>query len=58
MQYNLPQALIDMSRPTKKRPQYAKLKESKNITIQNGALLLDMKVDELISAIPAKVATK
>ena len=35
-----------------------KLKESKNITIQNGALLLDMKVDELISAIPAKVATK
>ena len=35
-----------------------KAKESKNITVQNGALLLDMKVDELISAIPAKVATK
>ena len=29
MRYNLPQALIDMSRPTKKRPQYVKLKESK-----------------------------
>ena len=29
MRYNLPQALIDMSRPTKKRPQYAKLKEEK-----------------------------
>ena len=35
-----------------------KPKESKNITVQNGALLLDMKVDELISAIPAKVAAK
>lgn len=35
-----------------------KLKESKNITIQNGALLMDLKVDELISAIPAKVAGK
>lgn len=35
-----------------------KLKESKNITIQNGALLIDLKVDELISAIPAKVAGK
>ena len=35
-----------------------KAKESKNITVQNGALRLDMKVDELISAIPAKVATK
>lgn len=35
-----------------------KLKESKNITVQNGALLLDMKVDELISVIPSKVAAK
>ena len=35
-----------------------KLKESKNITIQNGALLIDMKVDELISAIPSRVAGK
>ena len=35
-----------------------KTKESKNITVQNGALLLDMKVDELIPLIPTKVATK
>lgn len=35
-----------------------KLKESKNITIQNGALLMDMRVDELISAIPSRVAGK
>ena len=35
-----------------------KLKESKNIQIQNGALLMDMKVDELLAAIPAKVAAK
>lgn len=35
-----------------------KLKESKAITIQNGALLVDMKVDELISSIPSKVPSK
>ena len=35
-----------------------KPKESKNITVQNGALLLDMKVDELIPVIPTKVAAK
>lgn len=35
-----------------------KLKESKNITIQNGALLVDMKIDELISSIPSKVPSK
>ena len=35
-----------------------KLKESKNITVQNGALLMDLKVDELISAIPLRVAGK
>lgn len=35
-----------------------KPKESKNITVQNGALLLDMKVDELIPLIPTKVAAK
>ena len=35
-----------------------KSKESKDIVIQNGALLLDMRIDSLIPAIPAKVATK
>ena len=35
-----------------------KLKESKNITIQNGALVVMMKADELIAAIPAKVPVK
>ena len=35
-----------------------KMKESKIIVIQNGALLMDIQVDELISLIPAKVATK
>ena len=35
-----------------------KLKESKIIEIQNGALLMDSQVDELISVIPAKVPEK
>ena len=35
-----------------------KMKESKVIVVQNGALLMDIQVDELISLIPAKVATK
>ena len=35
-----------------------KMKESKIIVIQNGALLMDIQVDELISLIPSKVATK
>lgn len=35
-----------------------KLKESKVIVIQNGALLMDMQVDELISVIPSKVPAK
>ena len=35
-----------------------KLKESKVIVIQNGALLMDVQVDELISLIPAKVPEK
>lgn len=33
-------------------------KESKTISIQNGALLLDMKVDSLISEMPSKVPAK
>ena len=36
----------------------AKLKESKEIAVQNGAMTVEMKVDELISAIPAKVPAK
>lgn len=35
-----------------------KMKESKVIVIQNGALLMDTQVDELISLIPAKVPSK
>ena len=35
-----------------------KMKESKVIVVQNGALLMDAQVDELISAIPLKVPAK
>lgn len=35
-----------------------KMKESKVIVVQNGALLMDMKVDELISVVPTKVPSK
>jgi len=35
-----------------------KLKESKVIVVQNGALLMDVQVDELISIIPSKVPEK
>lgn len=36
----------------------APVKESTNITTQNGALLLDMRIDDLITQMPNKVATK
>lgn len=35
-----------------------KLKESKTIVVQNGALLMDIQVDELIALIPSKVPAK
>ena len=35
-----------------------KMKESKVIVVQNGALLMDIQVDELISIIPSKVPEK
>ena len=35
-----------------------KLKESKNMSTQNGALIIDMKLDELISTVPMKVPEK
>ena len=35
-----------------------KMKESKVIVVQNGALIMDMKVDELISIVPSKVPSK
>lgn len=35
-----------------------KMKESKVIVVQNGALLMDVQVDELISTIPLKVPSK
>ena len=36
----------------------APVKESTNITAQNGALLLDMRIDDLITQMPNKVAAK
>lgn len=36
----------------------APIKESTNITTQNGALLLDMRIDDLITQMPSKVALK
>ena len=35
-----------------------KLKESKTIVVQNGALLMDSQIDDLISAIPTRVPEK
>ena len=35
-----------------------KLKESKVIVVQNGALLLDGEIDDLISLMPSRVQTK
>lgn len=35
-----------------------KMKESKVIVVQNGALLMDIQVDEIISLIPSKVPAK
>lgn len=35
-----------------------KLKESKNITVQNGALTIDGMIDELISTLPTRVPEK
>ena len=40
------------------KPQLAKMKESKVIAIQNGALILDAQVDELIATIPSRVPEK
>ena len=40
------------------KPQLAKMKESKVIIIQNGALIIDSQVDELISSIPSRVPEK
>ena len=36
----------------------AAAKESKNITVQNAALIVDMKIDELIASMPSKVPVK
>lgn len=42
----------------KMKKKIEKLKESKNVVVQNGALLLDVELDELISALPSKVVAK
>lgn len=42
----------------KAKKSLSKLKESTNTTVQNGALLIDMKLDELISSVPTKVPVK
>ncbi len=36
----------------------AAAKESKNIVVQNAALIVDMKIDELIASMPSKVPVK
>ena len=43
---------------SKMKKDLEKLKESKTIVIQNGALLLDGEIDDLISLIPSRVQTK
>lgn len=40
------------------KPQLAKMKESSVIVIQNGALLVDSQVDELIATIPSRLPEK
>lgn len=40
----------------KMKKDLGKLKDSKVVVVQNGALLMDMKVDELIAQMPTKVA--
>lgn len=42
----------------KMKKDLGKLKESQVIVVQNGALLMDIQVDELISIIPSKVPEK
>lgn len=42
----------------KMKKSLAPIKESTNITTQNGALLLDMRIDDLITQMPSKVALK
>jgi len=40
------------------KPQLAKMKESKVIAVQNGALILDTQIDELIATIPSRLPEK
>ena len=40
------------------KPQLAKMKESKVIVVQNGALILDSQIDELIATIPSRLPEK
>ena len=40
------------------KPQLAKMKDSKVIAVQNGALILDTQVDELIATIPSRLPEK
>jgi hypothetical protein len=40
------------------KPQLAKMKDSKVIAVQNGALILDSQVDELIATIPSRLPEK
>ncbi|MGN0833479.1 MAG: hypothetical protein ACI4RD_07500 [Kiritimatiellia bacterium] len=42
----------------KMKKSFEKMKESKVIQVQNGALVLDMKADELISSVPSKLPVK
>ena len=55
---NAGEAKAIVAKLQKMKKALAPIKESTNITTQNGALLLDMRIDDLITQMPNKVATK
>jgi len=55
---NAGEAKKNVAELNKMKKMIAPLKDDKNITVQNGALLLDNMLDELISLMPSKVAQK
>ena len=55
---NKGEAKANVAKLQKMKKSIAPLKEATNITVQNGALLLDMRIDDLITQMPNKVAAK
>ena len=55
---NAGEAKAIVAKLQKMKKTLAPVKESTNITAQNGALLLDMRIDDLITQMPNKVASK